>query len=59
MDNMTEYSLPDVLQQLRGDGGERLQMEVGLPPWLVIKRNDYEIEGPTDSAAVRFARSRS
>jgi hypothetical protein len=40
------YSIADLLHLLRAEGGERLRIDVGLAPVFVIKREDYEVEGP-------------
>jgi Tfp pilus assembly ATPase PilU len=60
MDNtVPQYLLPDLLQLLRKKRGEQLQIQVGLPPFLVIQGEDYEVEGPviTEAIADRLFRS--
>lgn len=40
------YSIPDLLQLLRTERGERVRLDVGLPPTLVLRGESFEIEGP-------------
>ena len=44
------YSIPDLLQLLRTEHGERAQLDVGLPPAVTIKGEVFEIEGPAVEA---------
>jgi Tfp pilus assembly ATPase PilU len=43
---MSGYSIPDLLRLLRSERGERVKVEVGSPPTLVVKGESYQIEGP-------------
>src|SRR5262245_17786052 len=43
---LDQYSLPELLQLLRTERGERIRLENGSQPTLTIKGKDYEIEGP-------------
>ncbi len=40
------YSIPDLLRLLRTERGERVQLDVGFPPRLIVKGESFEIEGP-------------
>jgi hypothetical protein len=55
----TNYSIPDLLQLLKSERGDRLECRVTLPPILVIKGHDFEIEGPpiTEAGADELFRS--
>src|SRR4051812_4973863 len=56
MGESASYSIPDLLQTLTREHGERLELRVGLPPLSIIKREDYEVEGRplTDDSAEAF-----
>ena len=43
---MSCYSIPDLLKLLRTERGERVRLDVGFPPTLVVKGESHEIEGP-------------
>jgi Tfp pilus assembly pilus retraction ATPase PilT len=45
---LDEYSIPELLQLLRTERGERIRLETGLQPSLslTIKGKEYEIDGP-------------
>lgn len=43
---MSTYSIPDLLTLLRTEHGERVRMDVGHPPTLVVRGESHEIEGP-------------
>ena len=43
---MSDYSIPDLLKLLRTERGERVRLDVGFPPTLVVKGESHEIEGP-------------
>jgi len=43
---MDRYSLPDLIKLLRAERGERIQLDVGFPPTLLVKGESHEIEGP-------------
>jgi len=53
------YSIGDLLELLRAEGGERLQIHVGLAPVVIIKQEDYEVEGPIVTAEAADALFRS
>jgi Tfp pilus assembly ATPase PilU len=40
------YSIPDLLRLMRTERGERVRLDVGSPPALIIKGESFEIEGP-------------
>lgn len=40
------YSIPDLLKLMRSEHGERIRLDAGLPPTLIIKGKPHEIEGP-------------
>jgi Tfp pilus assembly pilus retraction ATPase PilT len=40
------YSIPDLLKLLRTEHGERVRLDVGSPPTLVVRGESHEIEGP-------------
>src|SRR4051812_16604952 len=44
--SMNSYSVPDLLKLLRTERGDRMRLEVGFPPTLVVKGEPHEIEGP-------------
>ena len=44
------YSIPDLLRLLRKRRGDRVQLDVGLPPAVTIKGEVFEIEGPAVEA---------
>ncbi len=43
---MSSYSIPDLLQLLKKERGERVRVEAGYSPVLIIKGQPQEIEGP-------------
>jgi Tfp pilus assembly ATPase PilU len=43
---MSCYSIPDLLKLLQTERGDRVRLDVGFPPTLVIKGEPHEIEGP-------------
>jgi Tfp pilus assembly ATPase PilU len=43
---MSSYSILDLLKLLRTERGERVQLDAGYPPKLVVKGESHEIEGP-------------
>ena len=43
---MSSYSIPDLLKLLRSERGERVRLDVGFPPTLVVKGEPHKIEGP-------------
>ena len=43
---MNCYSIPDLLRLLRTERGERVQLDAGYAPKLVVKGESHEIEGP-------------
>lgn len=43
---LDQYSIPELLQLLRSERGERIRLETGLQPSLTIKGKDYEIDAP-------------
>ena len=43
---MDAYSIPELLTLLRAEGGERVLLDVGSSPTLIIKGELYEVEGP-------------
>ena len=43
---MDRYSIPDLLQLLRSERGERVRLDVGFPPTLVVRGESHQIEGP-------------
>ncbi len=43
---MSSYSIPDLLRLLRTERGERVQLDAGYAPKLVVKGESHEIEGP-------------
>ena len=44
--SMSCYSIPDLLKLLRTERGERVRLDVGFPPTLIVKGESHEIEGP-------------
>jgi Tfp pilus assembly ATPase PilU len=45
--SMSSYSIPDLLKQLQTERGERVRLDVGFPPSVVVKGEAHEIEGPS------------
>jgi len=43
---MSHYSIPDLLELLKEERGERVQIKAGYSPVLVVKGESHEIEGP-------------
>ena len=43
---MSNYSIPDLLKLLQTERGDRVRLDVGFPPTLVVKGEPHEIEGP-------------
>ena len=43
---MSSYSIPDLLKLLRTERGERIRLDVGFRPTLVVKGESHEIDGP-------------
>jgi len=43
---MSSYSIPDLLQLLKQERGERVRVEVGYSPVLIVKGQSHEMEGP-------------
>jgi len=43
---MNCYSIPDLLRLLRSERAERVQVDAGYAPKLVVKGESHEIEGP-------------
>jgi Tfp pilus assembly ATPase PilU len=43
---MSGYSIPDLLELLQTERGDRLLLNVGSPPTLVVKGELHAIEGP-------------
>jgi hypothetical protein len=59
MSDVVSYSIAELLELLKRERGQKLQLEVGLPPRLFIKREEFEVDGPeiTDEVADVFLRS--
>jgi Tfp pilus assembly ATPase PilU len=53
------YSMDDLLHLVHSDGADRLRLQVGQPPVIVIDGEDQQIEGPaiTVDDAERLLRS--
>jgi Tfp pilus assembly ATPase PilU len=43
---MSGYSIPDLLQLLQTERGDRVLLQVGSPPTLILKGELHAIEGP-------------
>ena len=43
---MSSYSIPDLLKLMHSERGERVRLDVGYPPTLVVRGESHEIEGP-------------
>lgn len=43
---LDQYSVPELLQLLRTERGEKIRLETGSRPTLTIKGKDYEMDGP-------------
>jgi Tfp pilus assembly ATPase PilU len=41
------YSMDDLLHLVHSDGADRLKLQVGQPPVLVIDGEEHQIEGPS------------
>lgn len=59
MSEVVSYSVGDLLKLLRKERAQKLQLQVGLPPRLVIKREDFEVEGPPITREIADALLRS
>jgi len=47
------YSIPELLQLLLAEGGDRIRLDTRTGPSITIKRQEFEIEGPAlDEEAV-------
>jgi Tfp pilus assembly ATPase PilU len=43
---MTGYSIPDLLKLLQTERGDRVLLDVGAPPTLILKGELHAVEGP-------------
>jgi twitching motility protein PilT len=43
---MTGYSLPDLLKLLQTERGDRMLLDVGAPPTLILNGELHAVEGP-------------
>lgn len=43
---LDQYSIPDLLELLRTERGERIRLETGSQSSLTVKGKEYEIDGP-------------
>lgn len=56
---MSGYSIPDLLKLLRAERGDRVLLEVGSPPTMIVEGELHAMEGPPvlEGAAEEMIRS--